>query len=1243
MNSADKRKKKKGHRKQKADPSTAVRNDTATGNGRYQKSKRSPQMTNLDDFFDCMSTETSLYTTPSKPTLQHPTRGARASGNIEWCSSQGSEAYGAGTRFTAEIALAQYRMGAWESPAAIESSLAPPSMTSSFSFSSSSSLRLSSKGNAKLGSNTTQRATSSQDDVSLASSLLSSETVDPLEPLVVDAEEPHFDDQSTASSDISWNYDNQANYESIDSIMNTTTHHEKATTTSEHHGAINDERKEEEDVYGAVSNRGQNEEASTCSAISALTMYNFSQHRAESKISSWSLVSLSSPSRRGTHNLKSDKVCTMQCTDRGSSTDGKKPKATDVSTSNNDSYCEDDSIPTNSNSGEPLSFSGLISRFEAESLAQRLAPYVPSPQRKMVGRTIDTNALTTISNRASLDVSHAQLNCVKMSVLQTNKDNFTTSKEEDDLTPKISNTSSSLSTCNRMIPDSSTIDPGATSITTGTSTVNKEFSGILSKFETQSLKHRMEPPTPRRMAGQTFRAIANGYTEEEKPECIDDEESQSGHEQNQNAKSSFEEDIQCSHNETTFLSSSSSYSEENSTQQKIVRPDWSPESGGIRETVEATIKIGREGSAEEGLKSNVSLSPQQREVGGIKTEAWDEVSEVEGKSLDPGHFKNVAKQNGEERSTNQVEDQTINCSGDEYNIDKLLLVSSSVNNASSETPPILGSSEVLQSLHAATLKKTTNFDVANKMKNPAHDRLRYNGPVDLDESIDGSSSLPSQEEDEALRMEYENELELSIWDDNEEEDTSNALSQNSLDGDLSFVDEQAASEHYEDTMQSIGVSKRYHASRECDFSGPSLLNEDELTRHIKCMELNGSFPDSTIPGYDDWKREQEAERLHFEELRENVRKQTDKQGEDCSPSKVSQHQVTPSFDTTTASIVDNSKAVTDASLDGTILAMKEREMSPQKKKILVWRLFSGLVHRNGDTSGDKENKRKKGMKVPIQSKKKDDKKVTTSSKSPSSNLDNRFRLVSSNERPVDAHESCDCSLLPLSELTHFINNSGHEGARQQILSEHLESERQKQRQAEIDKDKEEWREQIRISILKEQELERQRRLNTPAISGVTSSIASPGLGFPNQKTSLDYQVTRVNPGSNIGNLPYSSKSSQQGYLYSSIPVNYLCDKSRVTASTARETESLGSCSVNSFLHTSLSFDSAESPSSLNTPKSVSHLPPCAVCKVSERTHISMPCMHYSFCAECAEELHGLETPTCPICQTKDIVLTQVYT
>ncbi|GKY92259.1 hypothetical protein MPSEU_000197000 [Mayamaea pseudoterrestris] len=56
--------------------------------------------------------------------------------------------------------------------------------------------------------------------------------------------------------------------------------------------------------------------------------------------------------------------------------------------------------------------------------------------------------------------------------------------------------------------------------------------------------------------------------------------------------------------------------------------------------------------------------------------------------------------------------------------------------------------------------------------------------------------------------------------------------------------------------------------------------------------------------------------------------------------------------------------------------------------------------------------------------------------------------------------------------------------------------------------------------------------------------------------------------------------------------------------------------------------------------SASSLPPCVVCRVGDRTHISTPCMHFAFCGNCVFERLERER-VCPVCAKQDVAFAQV--
>ena len=58
--------------------------------------------------------------------------------------------------------------------------------------------------------------------------------------------------------------------------------------------------------------------------------------------------------------------------------------------------------------------------------------------------------------------------------------------------------------------------------------------------------------------------------------------------------------------------------------------------------------------------------------------------------------------------------------------------------------------------------------------------------------------------------------------------------------------------------------------------------------------------------------------------------------------------------------------------------------------------------------------------------------------------------------------------------------------------------------------------------------------------------------------------------------------------------------------------------------------------------SMSSLPPCVVCRVGQRTHVALPCMHYSFCSACVERLQLRKSTSCPVCKQKSVKFALIH-
>jgi hypothetical protein len=53
------------------------------------------------------------------------------------------------------------------------------------------------------------------------------------------------------------------------------------------------------------------------------------------------------------------------------------------------------------------------------------------------------------------------------------------------------------------------------------------------------------------------------------------------------------------------------------------------------------------------------------------------------------------------------------------------------------------------------------------------------------------------------------------------------------------------------------------------------------------------------------------------------------------------------------------------------------------------------------------------------------------------------------------------------------------------------------------------------------------------------------------------------------------------------------------------------------------------------------LPNCVICHENIRTHIATPCMHFSFCSECTEDLEASGKRDCPVCRQPNVTYSSV--
>ena len=172
----------------------------------------------------------------------------------------------------------------------------------------------------------------------------------------------------------------------------------------------------------------------------------------------------------------------------------------------------------------------------------------------------------------------------------------------------------------------------------------------------------------------------------------------------------------------------------------------------------------------------------------------------------------------------------------------------------------------------------------------------------------------------------------------------------------------------------------------------------------------------------------------------------------------------------------------------------------------------------------------------------------------------------------------------------------------------LEEEREKQRQAELDRIKMEKVDQQRIARLRLAALENQRKKNLGNEKSLNEDMNVP----VDQGKMAEQSIERGK-----GNLP---------------------DFKRKGPNISRLTKVGGDYSV-----IDIGTGTFSKPDSSIKPTSCQILSPCIICEAAERSHIAVPCMHFSFCGKCVEKMYVAPSPVCPVCCTADVVFTRVYT
>lgn len=437
-------------------------------------------------------------------------------------------------------------------------------------------------------------------------------------------------------------------------------------------------------------------------------------------------------------------------------------------------------------------------------------------------------------------------------------------------------------------------------------------------------------------------------------------------------------------------------------------------------------------------------------------------------------------------------------------------------------------------------------------------------------------------------------------------------------------------ETFQETMHSISFARRSHESlfglstddeddthAELDHSGTILLTESELKKHLAKVQDMQPLPSSEIWGFDSWKLHQEEKQRYFAKL--EAAALTQKQGSKCKIDRRQpgqSHRSNPLGDRRQRILqqpfvqhkshsfgdkcVDSTQSAMDRSMDSSIPTIDDRKSTPRQGNTKSRRCFGwGWLHsgKKNKKKGKTENSTKS---TSLSTERRKHRKERLKAEDRIVSL-SQFMQISENDKVAEFSMSPlhkdgiisigtttipDCADTDAATMSHCLDDS--ELGTRSLVASYLDDERQKQRKAEC---------------------ERKNNDDQMGESAKGKQVVIPS------RCQLDQN--RQNPRDD-GKLPSNQVS--------------------LKASPTTENEKDKEVVVHN-----ISISSKQSVDSSMKSGSGQILSLCVVCNTAERTHVAMPCMHFYFCEECVDTLYKAEYPTCPVCSTKDVVFTRVYT
>ena len=420
---------------------------------------------------------------------------------------------------------------------------------------------------------------------------------------------------------------------------------------------------------------------------------------------------------------------------------------------------------------------------------------------------------------------------------------------------------------------------------------------------------------------------------------------------------------------------------------------------------------------------------------------------------------------------------------------------------------------------------------------------------------------------------------------------------------------------YQETMDTISFARRSH-----DFTslsedneekeqnristGAVLLTETELRKHLKKVQYAQPLPSSEIQGYDSWKQQMEQRQKYFAKVqaqaarqellkRKNVQQMNrNNPAHDWRPTQ-SQPIVRGPSHGSEDKPVNSTRSAMDHSIDSSIPTIDDGRAKPRQKNDSLPR-----SNRGGWGWFQSDNKKKKNK---VEKKKSTTTKTTKSRNSSSQSTDKTTKLKTSEHK-------AESPVVPLSQFMRISADEASEEKRATFSPRPIHNNGAKP---------------LRTSPL--------QNTTDPKMLAATKSRRDDDYGVGTRKL---VPSLRVDEHRNPGNISNQAKEREEDRI-ARLRQEAIQNQRQLRL---KEIERLPAQA------TMLNRDPVvlnQGPGRSSGPAKL--LAPCVICKASERSHIAVPCMHFSFCKNCIDELSQAARPQCPVCSARNVTFTRVYT